>query len=231
MSEEKLVGKAISKGLKGSFMKWFAIGLGAAIVIGSVVGVSVYFTLPDGNGPDNEPSVPYSSRLAASIQDSIPDVLYMEIGGNATGYIDERMIWSEFVRIGTSEDYYWNATALLMFPTEDITFTVSKEEVEGIAEAMFDSINNTERLGTWGLPPYESGGELPNMKWVTELYFENGTAVFLYINMESLILCQRTTWTGNFEANMNMIGSAVLSPESAFDNYVAAMAAIFEPHT
>jgi len=236
MSEEKLLGKAISKGLKGSFMKWFAIGLGAAIVLGSVVGVSVYFTLPNGTGPDNGgPSEPYSSRLASSILGSIPNVLYMEIGGNATGFIDDRMIWSSFERIGTSEDYYWNTSALLVDPVEDINFVITKEQVEGVAQAMFDSINATERLGTWGEAPYEGLGELPNMKWVTELFLENGTVILLYVNMESLILCQQTTWTlvGDYYVvdNMSMYGSAVLSPESAFDDYVAAMAALFEPHT
>ncbi len=232
MSEEKLLGKTISKGLRGSFLKWFAIGLGAAIVVGSVVGVSVYFTLPNGTTPPNgDPSEPYSSRLASSLLGAIPNVLYMEIGGNASGFIDDRMIWSSFERIGTAEDYYWNTTATLIDPYEEINFSISKEEVGGVAQALFDSINNTEYLGTWGLPPYEAGGESPNMKWVTELYLDNGTAIFLFVNMESLILFQSTTWTGNFDANMNMIGAAVLSPESAFDDYVQAMAALFDPYT
>ncbi len=232
MSKENLIGKTISKGLRGSFMKWFAIGLGAAIVIGSVVGVSVYFTLPDGNGPDDGPSEPYSNRLATELLGQIPNVLYMEIGGNASQTIDDRMIWSTFERIGTSEDYYWNATASLIDPSEEIIFIVSKEEVGEIALAMFDSINNTEYLGTWGEDPYDGLGDLPNMKWVTELYLENGTAIFLYVNMESLVLFQTTTWTGNFEIdNSSMYGAAVLSPESAFSVYVDKMAEIFEPHT
>ena len=234
MSNEKLIGKAVSKGLRGSFMQWFAIGLGAAIVIGSVVGVSVYFTLPNGETPNGGPSETYSSRLASEILGIIPNVVYMEIGGNASGFIDDRMIWSEFERIGSSEDFYWNTSATLIDPLEHINFVITKEEVEGVAQAMFDSINNTEHLGTWGLPPYEGLGDLPNMKWVTELYLENGTAIFLYVNMESLILFQTTTWTFEFDdyqANMNMIGAAVLSPESAFDNYVATMAALFAPYT
>jgi hypothetical protein len=229
MSNEKLIGKAVSKGLRGSFMKWFTIGLGAAIVIGSVVGVSVYFTLPDGG--TNEPPGSYTSRLASEIQGLIPDVVYMEISGNASQVIDDRMIWSEFERVGTSEDYYWNTTAQLMFPDEEINFDITKEQVEGIAQAFFDSISATERLGTWGEDPYDGLGDLPNMKWVTELYLDNGTAIFLYVNMESLVLFQSTTWTGNFEANMNMMGAAVLSPESAFNTYVDAMSALFEPHT
>ena len=231
MSEEKLLGKTISKGLKGSFLKWFAIGLGAAIVVGSVVGVSVYFTLPNNHTPNNGGSEPFSSRLATSIRSAIPNVLYMEIGGNASGFIDDRMIWSSFERVGTTEDYYWNTSATLIDPYEEINFIITKEEVEEIAQAMFDSINNTERLGTWGLPPYEGLGDLPNMKWVTEIYLENGTAIFLYVNMESLILFQSTTWTGNFVADMNMIGAAVLSPESAFNDYVLAMAELFAPYT
>ena len=228
MSNEKLIGKAVSKGLRGSFMKWFAIGLGAAIVIGSVVGVSVYFTLPDG-GTD-EPTTTYTGRLASEIQEAIPEVVYMEIIGNASQAIDDRMIGSTFERVGTSEDYYWNTTAYLMFPTEIINFSISKEEVEGIAQAMFDSIIATERLGTWGEDPYPVE-LLPDMKWVTELYLENGTAIYLYVNMDSLVLYQTTTWTGDYEANMNMIGAAVLSPESAFNAYVDAMSALFEPHT
>ncbi|MHA1397595.1 MAG: hypothetical protein ACTSSF_07795 [Candidatus Heimdallarchaeaceae archaeon] len=232
MSGKKQLGKVISKGLRTSFLKWFAIGIGAAIVIGSIVGVSVYFTLPNGTPtPDTIPSEPYSTRLATSILGAIDYVLHLEIGGNASGFIDDRMIWSSFDRVGTEEDYYWNASATLINPYEEVSFTVSKEEISEIAQALFDSINKTQHLGTWGEDPYETGGEAPDMKWITEMYLENGTAIFLYVNMESLILFQSTTWTGNFQANINMIGSAVLSPESAFDDYVQVMANLFAPYT
>ena len=234
MSNEKSIGKAVSKGLRGSFMKWFAIGLGAAIVIGSVVGVSVYFTLPDSGGPGENPGS-YTSRLASEIQGLIPEVVYMQIIGNASQAIDDRMTWSHFEREGTSEDYYWNATAYLMFPDEVVNFNISQEDVEGIAQSMFDSISVTEHLGTWGVAPYEDDGYPPDMKWATEMFLENGTVVILFINMESLILYQTSTWTlvgdDYMVDNSNMIGSAVLSPESAFDTYVDEMSALFEPHT
>lgn len=229
MSSEKLLGNALSKLLRNSFMKWFAIGLGAAVVVGSIVGVSVYFSITGPNVPNNGGSFP--ERLANSMRDSFPDILHMQIGGNASGYIDSRMIWSEFYREGTSENYVWNATAQLLFPSEEINFVVNKSDVEGIAQAMYDSIRACEFAGIWGQPPYELGEDLPNMKYVTELYFENGTAAFLYVNMGGLVLYQTTTWTGNFNANMNMIGSSVLTPESAFESYVTVMAALFEPYT
>ena len=162
MSNEKLLNKSITNLLRNSFMKWFAIGLGTAVVLGSVVGVSIYFTLPDGPGPDN--GGVFTDRLSESLRGSFPDILHMQIGGNASGYIDSRIIWSYFDRVGTSEDYTWDATAQLMFPTEEINFSVNKTDVEGIAQSLYDSIRLCDHVGIWGEAPYESTNELPNMK-------------------------------------------------------------------
>ena len=111
-----------------------------------------------------------------------------------------------------------------------VIFEFSQNEVNQIAQGLFDSINNTERVGTYGEDPYPGTGDLANIKWVTEIYLANHTAIFLYINEDNLILYQSTEWTGEFDAMQNLIGADVLIPESAFDDYVQVLQNLFTPY-
>ena len=232
MSKENLFSRTIARYLRNNFVKGLAIGISAAIVIGTIVGVSIHFSLPpaipdpDGNGPE----VPFSTHLAGEIQSAIPNVVYAEIIGNATAAIHPRLIWSWMERIGDNISYTWNVTAEAMFPSEEINFELSINEVGQIAQVLFNSINNTEKVGVYGQDPYPAEGEMPDLKWVTVLCLENTTALFLYINMEGLILFKSSTWSGNYEYEANMIGADVLLPESAFEDYVQVLRDLYTPH-
>ncbi|MBY9000258.1 MAG: hypothetical protein KGD64_05035 [Candidatus Heimdallarchaeota archaeon] len=231
MSKENFLGKVVSRYLTRNFWKWFAIGIGTAMVLGTVVGVSVYFGTYTPIGPDPDPETSFTTRLGEEMESEIPNVVHIEIIGNATQAIHERLIWATIDQLGDSSSYSWNVSAQVMFPDEVIIFELSTAEVNQIGTGLATSINNTEKDGVYGEDPYGSQDELPNLKWVTELYLENGTVIFLYVNMEGLILYQTTTWEGNFQAvNMNMIGADVLLPESAFDTYIQSLKDIFTPY-
>ncbi len=233
MSKENIFSRTIARYMRNNFVKGLAIGIGAAIVIGTVVGVSIYFgtiSVPEPNGNGNEPKLPYSTNLAQEIQKAIPNVVHVEIIGNATAAIHPNLIWAWMDRIGDNVTYSWNVTAQIMLPPFEIEFVLSSGEVGQIAQGLFDSINNTEKVGVYGQDPYPAVGEMPNLKWVTELYLQNSSVYFLYINMEGLILFQSTTWYGNYQYDANMIGADVLLPESAFDDYVEVLQNLFTLH-
>ncbi|MHA2358026.1 MAG: hypothetical protein ACXABK_04590, partial [Candidatus Heimdallarchaeaceae archaeon] len=158
----------------------------------------------------------------------------VEIIGNGTASIHPNLISATVDRLGDSESYSWNVTAYGINYTDYsgyvTNFILSTSEVNEIAVGLFESINNTEKVGTYGEEPYPGTGDLPNLKWVTELYLENNTVYFLYINMEGLILFKSTNWFGNFEYIAGMYGSDVLLPESAFDDYVQVLSNLFAPH-
>lgn len=229
MSDEKILSKAISKSLKGSYIKWLAIGFGIAVVTGGIVGIGVYFGIQDPTTPNPEVD-PFSTQLAESVYALISNVVHVEIIGNASAQINDRLISATFDRIGDNVTYAWNVTAYAIFPSEVINFVLNTNQVNQIGQGLLESINNTERVGTYGVEPYPAVGETPNMKWVTELYLENSTVIYLYIDMENLILFQTETWSGDYIAEQNMLGAAVLEPESAFDNYVSVLSALFAPY-
>ena len=239
MSKENILGRTIGKYLRNNLVKGLAIGIGAAILVGTAVGLGVYYSViyePDGPGPDPGPGpeLPFSTRLAAEVQGNIPNVVHLEIIGNGTASIHERLIWGVIDRIGDNITYSWNVTAYTIFPSDTVNFILSIDDVNLIAGGLFDSINNTERVGTYGEEPYPAVGELPDLKWVTEIYLENSTVIFLYVNMEGLILYKSTTWYStmydDYEYDANMIGADVLVPESAFDDYKQVLQVLFSPH-
>jgi hypothetical protein len=235
MSKDNKLRQVIAQSLRNNFVKGLAIGISAAIVVGIVVGVSLHYgippvTEPDGNGNGNGTELPFSARLAIEIQSIIPDVVHVELLGNATASIHPNLISAEMNRIGDNVTYTWNVSAFSIALLDYVNFTFSQSDVNLIAQGLFDSINNTERVGTYGEDPYPGTGDLADIKWVTEIYLENHTAVFLYINQDGLILYQTTEWTGDFSAMQNLIGAAVLVPESAFDDYVEVLQDLFESH-
>ncbi|NPD90161.1 MAG: hypothetical protein HGN29_15730 [Asgard group archaeon] len=231
MSKENIFSKTIARYMRNNFVKGLAIGISSAIVIGTVVGVSIYFgTLqvsePNGNGSE----IPFSTNLAQEIQSVIPDVVHVEILGNGTASIHPNLISAEINRLGDNITYSWSVSAFSIALLDFVSFEFSQSEVNQIAQGLFDSINNTERVGTYGEDPYPGTGDLASIKWVTEIYLANHTAIFLYINQDSLILYKSTEWTGDFDAMQNLIGADVLLPESAFDDYVQVLQDLFTPY-
>ena len=230
MSKENSLGKLLSKYWQRSFIKGLAIGIGAALVIGTVVGVSIYFSNVNPDIPEPNNGAPFSTKLAKEIQDEISNVIHVEIIGNGTAAIHERLIYSTIDRIGDNITYTWDVTAFTIDPIDEVNFVLSTNDINQIAQGLFDSINNTDKDGTYGQDPYPAVGEMPNLKWVTELYLENSTVIFLYINMEGLILFKTTTWYDDFNYDANMIGADVLVPESAFDDYIQVLKNLYTPY-
>lgn len=229
MSDEKILSKAISRNLKSSFIKWLAIGFGIAVVTGGIVGIGVYFGIQDPTTPNPEVDS-FSTQLAESVYALISNVVHVEIIGNATAQINSRMISATFDRVGDNVTYSWAVTGYAIDPIEEVNFVLTTNQVNQIGQGLLESLNNTEKVGIWGVDTYSSGGEQPNMKWITELYLENSTVIYLYVNMESLVLFQSTTWTGDYQAPINMIGATVLEPESAFDEYISVLSTLFAPY-
>ncbi len=230
MSDEKILSKAISGSLKGSFIKWLAIGFGIAIVTGGIVGIGVYFGMPDTTPPDIDDNGGFSTRLAESVSGSIPNVVHMMILGNGTAQINSRLAYASFDRIGDSSSYEWNVSAFAMFPPEEINFILSQVQVDEIAGGLFDSINKTSRVGTYGQEPYPSDIYLASLKFVTEIFFENNTMIFLFVDMDGLVLFKSTTWHDDYQYDQNLLGAHVLIPESAFDDYITVLSNLFTPH-
>ncbi len=231
MSEKDLLGKAIARYLTKNFVKWFSIGFGAALILGTVIGVSFYYGFNPLTDHDPDPDIPFSTRLAEEIASEIPNVVHVIITGNATQAIHERLSWAIIDQEGDNTSYSWNVTAYVMFPADAINFLLSTAEVNEIGTGLVTSITNTERVGTFGVAPYGEDPEPPNMKWSTELYLANYTVILLFIDMEGLILFQTSTWQGDYNIDdTDMQGSAVLLPESAFDDYIQVLKDLFTPH-
>ena len=237
MSKENILGRTIGKYLRNNLVKGLAIGIGAAILVGTAVGLGVYYGViytpevpgPE-PGPEPEPELPFSSRLAAEVQENIPNVVHLEVIGNGTASIHERLIWGIVDRIGDNITYSWNVTAYTIFPSGTVNFVLSQSDIDQIAGGLFDSLNNTERVGTYGEDPYPAVDYLADLKWVTELFLENSTVILLYINLDGLICHKSTTWYGDYDYDENLIGADVLVPESAFDDYVQVLQDLFSPH-
>ena len=189
-----------------------------AIVLGSVVGITLHFSLDD-NIPDTEPS--YTTALGMAIRDLIPEVVHVEIVGNGTIAIHSRLIWSTMDKFEDSELLIWNVTAHTL--EEEIEFSIYEQDINNIAESLFTSISNTTKIGTYGVPPYdyETMGYLANIYWGIELHLANTTVIQLLILDDGLIFV--TTWTGD----TNMMGADILEPLSAFDDLLSTLQVIF----
>ncbi|MCG3257313.1 MAG: hypothetical protein KAU62_14540 [Candidatus Heimdallarchaeota archaeon] len=230
MSDEKILSKAISRDLKGSFIKWLAIGFGIAVVTGGIVGIGIYFGIPDTTPPDIDDDAGFSTNLAESVSSSFPNVVHMEIIGNGTAQINSRLIWAYFDRIGDSISYEWTVSAEAFNPEEQVNFNLSKSQVDEIAVSLFDSINKTSRVGTYGQEPYPTDQYQASLKFVTEIYFENNTVIFLFVDLDGLVLFKSLTWHDDYQYSQNLLGAAVLIPESAFDDYITVLSNLFAPH-
>ena len=230
MSDEKTLSKAISRNLKGISIKWLAIGFGIAVVTGGIVGIGIYFGLPDTAPHDIDDDTEFSTMLAESVSSSFPNVVHMEIIGNGTAQINSRLIWAYFDRIGDSISYEWTVSAEAFNPEEQVNFNLSKSQVDEIAVSLFDSINKTSRVGTYGQEPYPTDQYQASLKFVTEIYFENNTVIFLFVDLDGLVLFKSLTWHDDYQYSQNLLGAAVLIPESAFDDYITVLSTLFAPY-
>ncbi len=228
MSDEKILSNTISRNLKSSYIKWLAIGFGIAVVAGGIVGIGIYFGMP--TTPDIDETGGFSTRLAESVSSSIPNVVHMMILGNGTAQINSRLGYASFDRIGDSSSYDWNVSAFAMFPSEQVNFMLSQSQVGEIAGGLFDSINKTTKDGIYGEAPYTTDIYFASLKFVTEIFFENNTMIFLFVDMDGLVLFKSTTWYDDYQYDGNTLGSHVLIPDSAFDDYIAVLSDLFTPH-
>ena len=186
--------------------------------------------MQDTTPPDVDNDTGFSTMLAESVSSSIPNVVHMEIIGNGTAQINSRLIWAYFDRIGDSISYEWNVSADAFDPEEEVNFILSKSQVDEIAVSLFDSINKTSRVGTYGQEPYTDNQYQASLKFVTEIYFENNTVIFLFVDLDGLVLFKSSTWHGDYQYDQNLLGAAVLIPESAFDDYITVLSNLFAPH-
>ncbi len=219
----------ISNNLRRDFIKGIAIGIMGAIVLGSVVGITLHFSLDD-NIPDNDSS--YTTALGMAIRDLIPEVVHVEIVGNGTIAIHSRLIWATMDRVEESELLTWNVSAQTLDFVNgtpvggETNFIIYEPDITNIAESLFTSVSNTTKIGTYGVAPYdyETMGYTANIYWGIQLYLANTTVIQLLILEDGLIFVTR--WTGD----TNMIGADILEPESAFNDLLSTLQIIFAPH-
>lgn len=227
--KKKTFGNVISSNLRRDFVKGMAIGIMGAIILGSVVGITLHFSLDD-NVPDNEPS--YTTALGMAIRDLIPEVVHVEIVGNGTIAIHPRLIWATMDRVEESELLTWNVNAQTLdfvngTPVGGETdFIIYEPDIINIAESLFTSVSNTTKIGTYGVAPYdyETMGYTANIYWGMRLYLANTTVIQLLVLEDGLIFVKR--WTGD----ISMMGADILEPLSAFDDLLSTLQLIFAQH-
>ena len=213
--------------------KWIittAIVFGILIVAGTITGITLYLS--------NQKTEPHGEEdyvvlLAQELQSIIPEIDHLEILGNATSAIHERLIWAAIEQEGDSSAFTWNVTAFTLDFDENMTaipgttnFELNIDEINQISQGLFDAITNTTKVGTYGVAPYdyETMGYLANVLWGINIYLVNTTVIQLLILEDNLVFV--TTWTGD----INMGGADILEPVSAFEHLRAALETVFSPY-
>ena len=214
--------------------KWIittTIVFGILIIAGAITGITLYFS--NQNDPDPNGEEDYVVLLAQELQSIIPEIDHLEILGNATVAIHERLIWAAIEQEGDSSDFTWNVTAFTLDFDENMTaipgttnFELDIVEINQISQGLSDAITNTTKVGTYGVAPYdyETMGYLANVLWGINIYLVNTTVIQLLILEDDLVFV--TTWTGD----TNMIGADILEPVSAFEHLRAALETVFSPY-
>lgn len=214
--------------------KWIittTIVFGILIIAGAITGITLY--LSNQNDPEPNGEEDYVVLLAQELQSIIPEIDHLEILGNATSAIHERLIWAAIEQEGDSSDFTWNVTAFTLDFDENMTaipgttnFELGIAEINQISLGLFDAITNTTKVGTYGVAPYdyETMGYLGNVLWGINIYLVNTTVIQLLILEDDLVFV--TTWTGD----TNMIGADILEPVSAFEHLRAALETVFSPY-
>ncbi|MHA1303924.1 MAG: NosD domain-containing protein [Candidatus Heimdallarchaeaceae archaeon] len=234
-SIQQSLNSAIIKNLRMSLAKGVIIGAAIALALGSIVPIYLHFKNVTPNLQDNNSNTEFPANFAEAIQQSIPDVVHLEIIGNGTTVIHERLLEAKIDRINSTPDLSWEVTAQVINYDEygriivsEIVFILNDSEIAEISQSLFDSLNSTERLGTYGEKPYNTQEIYDtNLKWAMRLFLENHTLIDLIILENGLIIADVGSWTTFEEFDSNMIGAAVLGPESAFDYLIGTLKAIF----
>ncbi len=214
--------------------KWIittSIVFGILIIAGAITGITLY--LSNQNDPEPHGEEDYVVLLAQELQSIIPEIDHLEILGNATSAIHERLIWAAIEQEGDSSAFTWNVTAFTLDFDENMTaipgttnFELGIDEINQISQGIFDAITNTTKVGTYGVAPYdyETMGYLANVLWGINIYLVNTTVIQLLILEDNLVFV--TTWTGD----INMGGADILEPVSAFEHLRAALETVFSPY-
>ena len=214
--------------------KWIisaSIGFGILIIAGAITGITLY--LNNQKNPEPRGEEDYVDLLAQELQSIIPEIDHLEILGNATSAIHERLIWATIEQKGDSSSFTWNVTAFTLDFDENMTaipgttnFELSIAEINKISQGLFDAITNTTKVGTYGVTPYdhETMYDLGNILWGIQIYLVNTTVIQLLILESDLVFV--TMWTGD----TNMIGADILEPASAFEHLRAALETAFTPY-
>ena len=207
------------------------IVFGILIIAGAITGITLY--LSNQNDPEPHGEEDYVVLLAQELQSIIPEIDHLEILGNATSAIHERLIYATIEQEGDSSDFTWNVTAHTLDFDEYMTaipgttnFELGNAEINQISQGLFDAITNTTKVGTYGVAPYdyETMGDLANVLWGINIYLVNTTVIQLLILEDNLVFV--TTWTGD----VNMMGADILEPVSAFEHLRAALETVFSPY-
>jgi len=102
--------------------KWIittTIVFGILIIAGAITGITLYLSNQNNSDPNGEED--YVVLLAQELQSIIPEIDHLEILGNATSAIHERLIWAAIEQEGDSSSFTWNVTAYTLDFDENLT--------------------------------------------------------------------------------------------------------------
>lgn len=236
---ENIIQKRIWKEL----IKWAVLGL----LVTMFLGIATYWVwqtttppstidtdkqLPSQDNP--EPSINrLETRLAQSLYNSFPEIVHVEVLGNATGLIYPNLLDSFMDQIPGATDYSWNVTATLLKiengtpRTQTTSFVIDSSEVTDIADSLFIAINASTIKGVYGEDPYT--GVLPNIDWGLKLFLANHTAYSILVYEDMFVLFSVENWV-SFNEGYTITGSYVLEPTDLFQQVLSVLSQIYHEH-
>lgn len=235
MSEQDSLNKAITRLLKKDFIKWLIVGIAVGLVVGGSIALIMHLHVPEVQQPENEQEESYTQRMATQLQDLVPAYEHVELLGNGTTAIHERLIDAQFNRIYINDTLAWNVSAFVLeeqngeLTGKTVNFVFDSEDVDAVAQGLYDSVAATERVGTYGEPPYDYG-ELANIYFGIGLFLENKTYISVLVLDDGLVFLCIGTWTSYEQTSFDLLGSAIISPASAFDNLTGVLRDLFAEH-
>ena len=231
---DKIIKQALYKRMKSQFLMWALIGAISAILIGGTIYYAEYHTFQQVNDhsqhPSNVPQISRSKILASEVLDNVPEIVHLQVLGNATGNIYPNLLDAEFDRIGNSTNYSWNVSSEIL--TQDLqvqkaSFLLSQSEVDTIGQAFYDSISSTEAVGKYGQGTNDL--ELGNLQWGMVMFLENHTLIGIYV-YEDIVLFATGDWNSDYTGSPNLIGADILVPPSSFDTLLSVLSDLFHNH-
>ena len=220
--------------MKSQFLIWALIGAISAILIGGTIFYAEYHILQQVNDssqqPSNVPQISRSKILATEVLDNVPEIVHLNVLGNATGNIYPNLLDAEFDRIGNSTNYSWNVSSEILtqdLQVQTVSFLLNQSEVDTIGQAFYDSISSTVLMGKYGQGTNDS--ELGNLQWGMVMFLENHTLIGIYI-YEDVVLFATGTWSSGYTDSPNLIGADMLTPPSSFDTLLVVLSELFHNH-